>query len=72
MPRGPRLDVPCTLHHVIVLGIEKLVIFDDDKNREDFVIRIGSVAMKLINEHGVSLAMTARRLGISTSVRRKY
>ena len=72
MPRGPRLDVPGTLHHVIVLGIEKHLIIDDDNDREDFVTRIGSVALKLINEHGVSLAKTARRLSISTSGWRRY
>jgi hypothetical protein len=31
MPRGPRLDATGTLHHVIVRGIEKRVIADDDK-----------------------------------------
>jgi REP element-mobilizing transposase RayT/predicted HTH domain antitoxin len=44
MPRGPRLDAPGTLHHVIVRGIEKRVIVDDDKDRENFVTRMGSVA----------------------------
>ena len=37
MPRGPRLDAPGTLHHVIVRGIERRAIVDDDKDREDFV-----------------------------------
>jgi len=67
MPRGPRLDAPGTLHHLIVRGIERRVIVDDDKDHEDFVTRMGAVALKLINEYGVSLAETARRLGISTS-----
>jgi hypothetical protein len=72
MPRGPRLDAPGTLHHVIVRGIEKRVIVDGNKDRKDFVTRMSAVALKLINEYGVSSAETARRLGISTSVRRKY
>ena len=67
MPRGPRLNVLGTLHYVIVLYIEKHVIIDDDKEREDFVTRIGSIALRLINEHDVSLAKTAERLDISTS-----
>ena len=67
MPIGPRFDAPGTLHHLIVWGIEKRVIVDYDKDREDFVTRMGAVALKLINEYGVSLAETARRLGISTS-----
>jgi REP element-mobilizing transposase RayT len=45
MPRGPRLDAPGTLHHVIVRGIEKRAIVDDDKDREDFVTRMGSIAL---------------------------
>lgn len=45
MPRGPRLDAPGTLHHVIVRGIERRVIVDDDKDREDFVTRMGLIAL---------------------------
>ena len=45
MPLGPRLDAPGTLHHVIVRGIERRKIVDDDKDREDFVIRMGSIAL---------------------------
>ena len=45
MPRGPRLDAPGTLHHVIVRGIERRKIVDDDKDREDFVTRLGSIAL---------------------------
>jgi len=39
------LDAPGTLHHVIVRGIEKRPIVDDDNDREDFVTRMGSVAL---------------------------
>jgi len=45
MPRGPRLDAPGTLHHVIVRGIERRKIVDNDKDREDFVTRLGSIAL---------------------------
>jgi REP element-mobilizing transposase RayT len=45
MPRGPRLDAPGTLHHVMVRGIEKRTIVDDGKDREDFVTRMGSIAI---------------------------
>ena len=89
MPRGPRLDAPGTLHHVIVRGIEKRKIVDDDTDgvvethcRKEKVtismLQSGSrrpplpklrkaIALKLVNGYGVSLAETARRLGISTS-----
>ena len=40
MPRGPRLDAPDTLHHVMVRGIERAVIFRDDPDRADFLGRL--------------------------------
>jgi putative transposase len=40
MPRGPRLDAPDTLHHVMVRGIERAVIFRDDPDRADFLARV--------------------------------
>jgi putative transposase len=46
MPRQARLDFPGTLHHVICRGIEKRDIVDDEKDRDDFVERIGSIAQK--------------------------
>ena len=39
MPRQARLDASGTLHHVIIRGIEKRRIVDDQKDREDFVSR---------------------------------
>lgn len=44
MPRGPRLDAPGTLHHVIVRGIERRRIVDDDQDRERFLERLGGLA----------------------------
>jgi len=46
MPRGPRLDSPGTLHHVIIRGIEKREIVADDEDRDIFVSRMGAVALK--------------------------
>jgi hypothetical protein len=43
MARGPRLDAPGTLHHVMVRGIEKRQIFEDDQDREDFLHRLGKL-----------------------------
>jgi putative transposase len=43
MPRRARLDVPGTLHHVIVRGIEKRRIVDDDQDRSKFVERLGQL-----------------------------
>jgi REP element-mobilizing transposase RayT len=45
MPRQARLDAPGTLHHVIIRGIEKRRIVDDDQDRKNFVSRLGQVAI---------------------------
>ncbi len=47
MPRGPRLDAPGTLHHVIVRGIERRKIVDNDKDRENLGISASGVAQRL-------------------------
>jgi REP element-mobilizing transposase RayT len=46
MPRKGRLDDPGVLHHVIVRGIERGVIFQDDSDRDNFLERLGAVAME--------------------------
>jgi REP element-mobilizing transposase RayT len=45
MPRQARLDAPGTLHHVIIRGMEKSRIVDDQKDREMFVSRLGAIAL---------------------------
>ena len=44
MPRGPRLDAPGTLHHVMIRGIEQGNIFRDDTDRTEFLNRMGRLA----------------------------
>ena len=44
MPRGPRLDAPGVLHHVMVRGVNRQVIFRNDQDREDFVRKIAGHA----------------------------
>lgn len=46
MPRQARLDAPGTLHHVILRGIEKRRIVDDDKDRQNFVKRLGDLTQE--------------------------
>ncbi|UCG66432.1 MAG: transposase [Deltaproteobacteria bacterium] len=43
MPRSARLDAPGILHHVIIRGIERRKIFRDDKDRHDFLERLGKL-----------------------------
>ena len=40
MPRGPRLDAPRVLHHVMARGIERGQIFRDEHDQEDFLDRL--------------------------------
>jgi len=44
MPRKARLDVPGTLHHVMVRGIDGINIFRDEEDRKSFVGRVRSLA----------------------------
>jgi len=43
MPRKARIDAPGALHHIIVRGIEKRPIFQDDRDREQFIERLGEI-----------------------------
>ena len=40
MPRTARLDTPGLLHHIIIRGIERRKIFNDDKDRENIIERL--------------------------------
>ena len=44
MPRGPRLDAPGVLHHLMACGITRQRVFRDDPDREDFVGRLAVLA----------------------------
>jgi REP element-mobilizing transposase RayT len=46
MPRGPRLDAPGVLHHVIARGIERCKIFLSDGDRADFLARLGDLTLE--------------------------
>ncbi|MBM4334090.1 MAG: transposase [Deltaproteobacteria bacterium] len=41
MPRQARLDTPGALHHIMVRGINRSQIFDDDEDRSRFLTRLG-------------------------------
>ena len=43
MPRKARIDTPGALHHIIVRGIERRNIFEDDTDRNNFLDRLGKV-----------------------------
>ena len=75
MPRGPRLDAPGVLHHVMVRGIERRALFRDDRDRGDFVDRVAAlaaakswsvVAWALLPNHAHLLVRTGRQPLAST------
>jgi REP-associated tyrosine transposase len=43
MARLARLDTPGVLHHIVIRGIERRGIFEDDKDREDFIERLSGL-----------------------------
>ena len=78
MPRQARLDVPGALHHIMVRGINKSTIFDDDQDRQKFLERLGQniveakcsiYAWVLMTNH-VHLLFKSGGKGISTVMRK--
>ena len=78
MPRQARLDAPGTLHHVMVRGIEKRKIVNDEKDRNDFVTRLGDIAKDtdtaiyawaLLHNHA-HILLRSSDIGISQYMRR--
>jgi REP element-mobilizing transposase RayT len=47
MARKPRDDAPGAAHHVMLRGIERRAIFDDDRDREDFLRRLSALVPDL-------------------------
>ncbi|MCG2759393.1 MAG: hypothetical protein L6263_13325 [Desulfobacteraceae bacterium] len=43
MPCKSRIDTLGALHHIIARGIDHKNIFNDDKDRDNFLERIGSI-----------------------------
>ena len=78
MARGPRLDAPGYLYHVIAKGIERRRLFADDKDSQAFMDRLSTVlidtptpiyAFCLIPDHFHLLLRRANR-PMSTVMRR--
>jgi len=78
MPRKARIDAPGALHHIIIRGIEKRKIFEDDDDRYQFIKRLGHIlteaetpiyAWALIPNH-VHLLLKAGLTPIATIMRR--
>jgi putative transposase len=78
MPRKARLDVPGALHHIMVRGINKSAIFDDDQDRQKFLERLGeniieakcSVYAWVLMTNHVHILFKSGEKGISTVMRK--
>ena len=44
MPRGPRLDAPGVLHHVMARGIDRQPVVLDNYDHDDFIRRVAALA----------------------------
>jgi putative transposase len=78
MPRQARIDAPGALHHIMVRGIERRKIFRDDKDKDNFVERLGDIikdtstpcyAWSLLSNH-VHLLLRTGDHPIATVMRR--
>ncbi len=78
MPRQARLDAPGTLHHIILRGIEKCDIFNDEMDKNNFIERMGRLAMEtktviyawtLMTNH-VHILLRSSDYGLSRYMRR--
>lgn len=78
MPRSARIDIPNILQHVIVRGIEKRDIFNDDEDRHSFIERLSNLlistetdcfAWALLDNH-VHLLLRPRQIPLSKFMKR--
>jgi REP element-mobilizing transposase RayT len=78
MPRQARIDAPGALHHLIIRGIERTLIFTDDRDRENFLERLSQLltesqtrcyAWALMSNHGHLLLRTGS-VAIASIMRR--
>ena len=78
MPRQARIDAPGALHHIVIRGIERRGIFEDDEDRKDFLERLSGLlqekdtpcyAWALMTNH-VHLLLRAGTVPIASIMRR--
>ena len=78
MPRKARIDAPGALHHIILRGIERRVIFKDSQDYQNFITRLANVltdtetpcyAWAQMTNH-VHLLLRTGEVPISTVMRR--
>jgi len=78
MPRQARLDIPGALHHIMVRGINKAAIFDDNEDKARFLERLGqnvlegkcSVYAWVLMDNHVHILFKSGKHGISAVMRK--
>lgn len=78
MPRHARLDGPGALHHIMVRGVNKAPLFQDDQDKQRFLERLGGTVVEgkstiyawVLMENHVHLLFKSGGQGISTVMRR--
>ena len=45
--RQARIDAPGALHHIVIRGIERRGIFQDDEDRKDFLERLSGLLQEV-------------------------
>jgi hypothetical protein len=78
MPRQARLDAPGILHHVMIRGMERKRIVEDEGDRQEFVRRLGKLAVEtetaiyawaLMTNHA-HILLSSGALGLAKFMRR--
>jgi len=78
MPRQARLDTPGALHHIMVRGINRSAIFEDDQDRSRFLARLGQNILQtqcslyawVLMETHIHLLVRSGQQGISALMRK--
>jgi hypothetical protein len=73
MPRRSRIDAAGALHHVMVRGIERGAVFRSDRDRSQFLYRLGEIPRDMkaschdwaVRELGVPMSFLMCKLGMS-------
>jgi putative transposase len=78
MPRHARLDITGALHHIMVRGINRAIIFVDDEDRKRFLGRLGEAVVKskstvyawVLMDNHVHILFKSGKDGISSCMRK--
>jgi REP element-mobilizing transposase RayT len=78
MPRLARLDAPGVIHHIIIRGIERRKTFRDNRDRENYLDRLGTLlqetktgcyAWAFLQNHDHSLSLLReQRIGVKSAL----